>query len=78
MTIITEAAFRRCSPKNVSLKILQYRPESAVLESLFNKVAGLKVCRLIEKRLQHGCFPVNIAKLLKTAFFIEHLCSLLL
>ena len=30
-------------------------------------------CNFIKKRLQHRCFPVNIAKLLRTAFFIEHL-----
>ena len=27
---------------------------------------------LIKKRLQHRCFPVNIAKCLSTAFYIEH------
>ena len=27
----------------------------------------------IKKRLQHRCFPVNIAKFLRTAFFIEHI-----
>ena len=26
----------------------------------------------IKKRLQHKCFPVNIAKCLSTAFYIEH------
>ena len=35
-----------------------------VLESLFNKVTGPKTCNFIKKRLQHRCFPVNIAKLL--------------
>ena len=38
--------------------------KTSVLQSLFNKVARY--------------FPVNIAKLLQTAFFIEHLPSLLL
>ena len=28
----------------------------------FIKVAGLKACNFIKKRLQHKCFPVNIAK----------------
>ena len=32
----------------------------------------------LSKRLQHRCFPVNIAKLLRTAFFIEQLRWLLL
>ena len=49
-----------------------------MLEPLFNKVAGLKAYNFIKKRLQHRCFPVNIAKLLRTAFFIEQLRWLLL
>ena len=43
----------------------------------FNKVAGLKAYNFIKKRLWHRCFPVNMAKLLRTAFFIEHLWWLL-
>ena len=46
----------------------QYAP---VLESLFDKVAGLQTCNVIKKRLQHMCFPVNIAKLLKTAISMK-------
>ena len=32
-----------------------------MLESLFNKVIGHQSCNLIERRLQHSYFPVNIA-----------------
>ena len=49
-----------------------------MLGSLFNNVTGLKACNFIKKRLQHWCFPVNIAKLFKNSFFIEHLWWLLL
>ena len=28
---------------------------------------------LLEKRLQHRCFPVNVAKFLRTVFVIQHL-----
>ena len=49
-----------------------------VLESLFNKSAGLQVCNFMKKRLQHRCFPVNIAKYLRTAFYIDYLWWLLL
>ena len=52
--------------------------KTPVLESLFNKVACLKAYNFIKKRLWHRCFPVNIAKLFRTAFFIEHLWWLLL
>ena len=35
-----------------------YRKTSA-LDSLFNKVAGLKVTALIKKGLHHSCFPLS-------------------
>ena len=34
----------------------------AILEFLFNKVAGLKACSFIKKRLQRRCFLVKSAK----------------
>ena len=37
-----------------------------MLESLFNKVAGLKAWNVIKKRLLHRWFPVNIATFLRT------------
>ena len=43
--------------------------KTTVLDFLFNKVAVLKAYNFIKKRLQHRCFPVNIAKILRTAFF---------
>ena len=44
----------------------------------FNKFADRKPCSFIKKRLQHRCFHVNIAKFLRTAFFIKYLRWLLL
>ena len=44
----------------------------------FNKVAGLHAWDFIKKRLQYRCFPVNIAKFLRTAFIKQHLRWLLL
>ena len=44
-----------------------------MLESL----SGLKTCNFIQKRLQHRCFPVNIAEFLRIAVFIEHFWWLL-
>ena len=38
-----------------------------MLESLFDKVAGLQDCSFIKRRLQHRCFPVNTANFLRTA-----------
>ena len=37
-----------------------------MLESPFNKLAGFKTCNFLKKRLQHRCYPVNIAKFLST------------
>ena len=44
--------------------------------SLF--LVKLQACYFIFKRLQHRCFPVNFFRILRTAFFIEHLRRLLL
>ena len=49
----------------------------SVLESLFNKNKDVRVCNFIKKRLQHRCFPVNIAKFLRTAYFKDLLRWLL-
>ena len=39
-----------------------------MLESLFNKAAGLNVCNSIKKKLQHSCFSVKFANFLRTLF----------
>ena len=44
----------------------------------FNKVAGLRPATLLKKRLWCRCFPVNFTKFLRTPFFKEHICWLLL
>ena len=46
-----------------------------MLESLFNKFADLKAYNFIKKRLRHRFFPVNIAKLLRTAGFLTILAE---
>ena len=61
----------------VRRSFLQCPQENTNLESLFNKAASLKACNFIQKKLEHRCFPVNIAKYLRTAFFTEHLQWLL-
>ena len=43
-----------------------------MLESLFNKTAGLKAYNFIKKRLWHRCFPVNIAKFVKNSFLYNN------
>ena len=61
------------------LKNLQYSLQKIpVLESLYNKVAGLKACSVIKKRLQHRCFPVNIAKRLLLPLEVFYIRNLLI
>ena len=49
--------------------------KTLVLESLFNKVAGLKVCNFIKKTLRHRRFPVKFSR---TSFFKKQFWWLLL
>ena len=44
-----------------------------MLKSLFDRNTGMKTFKVIKKRLQHRCLPVNIAKSLRTPFLSEHL-----
>ena len=44
----------------------------------FNKVAGLSLQHYQKRDSDTGFFPVNLAKILRTSFFIEHLWWLVL
>ena len=44
----------------------------------FTNFTGLKACNFTKKRLEHRCFPVKIAKFLRTPFFTELLLPWLL
>ena len=48
-----------------------------MLEPLFNKFASLKAYNVIEKELQDGCFPANIAKFLRISI-LKNICKQLL
>ena len=54
---------------------IQKQPIASVLQNR----CPWKVCNidrkttLLEKRLQHRCFPLNTARFLRTVFFIKHL-----
>ena len=68
LNLLLEAALRRCFSKQEFLETLQYSHE--------NTCVG--VCNFIKRRLQRGCFAVNIAKFPRTVFSTEHLLWLLL
>ena len=72
-----EAATGGVLQKKLLLKIRNFLKKTTVLESLFNKVAGLQPCRFTEKRLQHRCFPVHIANFLRTSI-LKNICERLL
>ena len=61
---VSEAVVRtlqiRCS--------LTFHRKTSALESLLNKVAGLKVCNSIKKKLQHRCLPGKFEISKKTFF----------
>ena len=48
--------------KGYSLKFRNVQKKTPVLVSPFNRLAGFKTCNFLKKRLQHRCFPMNIAK----------------
>ena len=48
-----------------------------MFEPIFNKVAGLKTCEFIEKRLQYRSFPIKFWKFLRTSF-LKNICERLL
>ena len=59
-----EVVAREGSIKNVCLKILRSPWKTSVLEPLFHKVSGVQcTILLLEKKLQHRCFPVNFVRL---------------
>ena len=68
--LFSKAVVCRCSSKHVLLEILQYS-QVQICAGVLIKLQAFG--RSLQKRLQHTCFPVNIAKLLRKAFLIEHL-----
>ena len=65
-----EGVAQACSVKMLFLEIFQNSQENAC--------ARPKPVTLSKKRLLHRCFPINFEKLLRTLFFIEHLCWLMI
>ena len=47
--------------------LINHSRKTPMVKFLFNKVADLYTCNFIKKRLQHRCFPVNIAMNLRSS-----------
>ena len=69
-----EVVVRRCS----SQKFSKFHRKTTMLVSLVNKVADLKVCYFIKKRLQDSFFFHWNCQIIENTFFTEHLQCLLL
>ena len=54
------------------LKVYNVHRKRLVLELLFSKVASLEAYTFVKKKLQHRCFPVNIATLLRK-FYLKNI-----
>ena len=61
-----------------SVKFRNIHRKTSVLVSLFDKVVDLEACNFIKKWLRKRCLPANIAKFLKSSFFLENLRWLLI
>ena len=72
---LTKAATGGVPSKKLYVTIWQFSQESPVLKSLLrrNWKLGLTACNFIKKRLQHRCFPVNIARFLLTPV-LKNMC----
>ena len=53
--------------KSCSLKFRKFYRKAPVLESLLNKIAGLKACNFIKNRVQHMFFLLKFAKFLRNS-----------
>ena len=59
----------RCSlRKGVLRNFAKFTGKHLCQGLFFNKVAGLRSATLLKKRLWYKCFPVNLAKFLRTCF----------
>ena len=71
MNLKYRSSDRSCSSNKFSEKLRNIHRKIPVLESLFNKISGVKACNFTKKRLQHRRFPVNIA-IFKSTNFENH------
>ena len=69
----SKTVVRRCSVKNVFLKIPENPQENTCARvSFLMKLGRFQSAILFKKRLWHTCIPVNFAKFLSTHFYAEH------
>ena len=63
------SSHRRCSTiKDVLKNFANFTGKHLWQSLFFNKVRGITPATLLKKRLWHKCFPINVAKFLRTPF----------
>ena len=72
VSLITRSSHQYCYIKKLFLKNAQYSHKNTFVGVSFHKA-----CSFIKNKLQHGCFPVNIVKFLRT-HFLKNICERLL
>ena len=66
---LVRSSHRRCSiRKGVLRNFAKFAGKHLCQGLFFNKVTGLRLATLLNKRIWGRCFPVNFAKFLKTPF----------
>ena len=73
----SEVVVHKCPLKQKFLKISQYSQKNTCVGVFLKQSCRLISLQIYEKILQYKYFSINIAKFLRTAFFIEHLRWLL-
>ena len=63
--------------KKVSEKFWKFHRKKHLLKYLFNRVACLKICNFLKKRLQHRYFPMEFTKYLRKPI-LKNICEQLL
>ena len=64
---ISEAAVRRCSSKQLFLKISQCSQKAPVSESFYNKAGALKACIFIKKEIPTQVFSCEYCEVFKNS-----------
>ena len=60
--------YKRCCQK-----FCKCHKKTLLLESAFNKIAGVQAYNFIKRRLQHWCFSYESSGIFKNTYFKEHL-----
>ena len=65
-SLISETVVQSCSVKKVFLKIRNIHRKATLSEPYFLIKLWASSLQIVTKRLQHSCFSVNFAKILRT------------